>query len=89
MAKLFGSAGAVAVVDATTLQFTTNFGFYLNGTVTDNTVNLNVILPGTISVLLLNQAIADALVSYVNSTYGTSFVRVDVELSGGYIPLVL
>lgn len=82
--KLYGTIASATVVNATDISVGVSFGFPSTPDPTNDYVALDVTPPGTLTELLWDQAIADALVTYVNNTYSTSFVRTDVTwMSGG------
>lgn len=92
MVSLFGDITNIQSASNTQLQVTFSFGYYDSVAVTNvnrNGITANVTKPGTITVLALNQAIADAIIAYVNSNFGTSFTRSETAIAGGFIPLAL
>ena len=88
--KLYGTYKGSTVYSATQIQLLMDGG-YRDATnsqaVMQSGFNLMVTQPSTITALLFEEAIADALKNFFNSTFGTSFVRSDVILVDGAVTL--
>lgn len=80
-----GSCTSMSMNADNSLHLNVNIGFTVNGTATNDSTSLDVAPPTTLTAALFNLKIQDAVKTYVNSTYGTSFLDADVILLGGVV----
>jgi hypothetical protein len=86
--KLYARIVSMNVNSSSDINIGVSYGWASTPDPTNGTVYLDVTPPNIITELTFNQAIADALVSSVNGSFGTSFVRTNVIFISGAVTLL-
>lgn len=80
--EVYAHVSDIYLSSSTSLLVSVRFSFDNSGIVND-VQPLSVTPPTGVTSLLLNQAIGDALASYINATYGLSITRSNIIIVGG------